>query len=156
MLGEVNPLGSHPRYALYHEPPGHSGDRLRRFLGISVADYLSIDRRNLCTGRWSIPEAKAAAASALEEAASSDTVVLSLGRKVATALGAPRADLPSSDEVSGVRVVFSPHPSGLCRAWNDPAVLPLLLEILREWAGDWPWGGEQSYPSNFVSRGRRR
>jgi uracil-DNA glycosylase len=45
--------------------------------------------------------------------------LLLCGRKVATAFGYGREGFLSAVSLPGERLVFLPHPSGLCRWWND-------------------------------------
>lgn len=55
LVGEANPYGGDPRYALYPLPENSAGGRLcRLILKLEVRQYLrSFDRRNLCaTKRW--------------------------------------------------------------------------------------------------------
>jgi hypothetical protein len=59
-IGEDNPHSTDPRYALYHEPSGCAGDRLRRLIcQMRVTTYHRIGRANLCAGRWGYDEAAA-------------------------------------------------------------------------------------------------
>ena len=122
LVGEANPYGADPRFALYPEPRGASGDRLcRKVMGLSGGAYMArFDRVNLCTGKWSKPEAVARAQELL--AGPHQTYVL-LGAKVRAAfLGAPCTT--GIAKLKDKTLVCIPHPSGLCRAWGDPAEIP--------------------------------
>lgn len=123
-MGELNPYGADPTYALYPYPVNSAGGRLcRRVLGLEPREYLRRYRRvNLCARRWSLAEARAAAA-ALEERG----VTVLLGAKVCAAFRVEY--LPFS--VQGGRVVL-PHPSGRCRAWNEPGAYGAARAVLRE------------------------
>lgn len=67
LVGEANPYGSDPAFALYPSPPGCSGDRLCRLvMGLDPDDYLErFERANLCPRRWSLAEARTRAADLL-------------------------------------------------------------------------------------------
>lgn len=61
IVGELNPYGSDPRYALYHLPRHASGNRLREIMGLTDVEYSrGLDKVNLCVGRWSLTAARAA------------------------------------------------------------------------------------------------
>lgn len=139
VVGEVNPYGADPRLALYHLPRRASGDRLRVILGLSDADYLRhLARRNLCAGRWDCAVARRVAQSLLEEDFSAYVL---LGRRVA---GAFR--VPYGFEVArrGLKTLVSlPHPSGLCRVWNEPGSTGRAREILRRHVLGVPWGASE-------------
>lgn len=113
LVGEDNPHGADPRYALHHEPRGASGDRLRRILGLSVRDYFAIPKRNLCDGPWKMADARRRAAETLAEGWD---VVVMCGAKVRMAFGVPRMEPFSAQGV----LVALPHPSGRNLVWNDP------------------------------------
>jgi hypothetical protein len=124
LVGESNPYGADPHYALYPLPEHASGGRLARALGMSALEYLSaFERVNLLQGpKWSIPEARKRAATVLASTPKGGALVL-LGARVAAAFGVPFA--PVSLHVARVGEVARdalvvPHPSGLSRAWNDP------------------------------------
>src|SRR6266404_5573815 len=143
LVGEDNPYGSDPRYALYHYPPNSAGGRLcREVMGLTPREYIRLfDRVNLCAGNWKISEARKTAARLMAE--HSVRVFVLLGAKVAKAFGLPyepftmRGSMPSDDQL----FVQLPHPSGRCRTWNvvgsygrarrllsGANVLPTLLE----------------------------
>lgn len=117
LVGEVNPHNYARRYALWPWPKGAAGDRLCRLvLGLEVGDYLRFyARTNLCEGRW---ETAAARVYAGELLAVRPQGIVALGRRVSAAFGA--GDLFTRTAVEGVSVVVLPHPSGLCRVWNEP------------------------------------
>jgi hypothetical protein len=148
LLGELNPRGADPRLALYHMPPGCSGDRLRRILGLSPAAYLRLDRVNLCDWRWE-PEAAYARyeevlrALDLPSAPPRLTIVL-LGARVreATRGPAPFRVVSFTTWQSGRKchLVGLPHPSGRCREWNKPGAVDEARRLLRQVAPEVPWG----------------
>lgn len=114
IVGELNPYGGDPYFALYPSPRNCSGERLCRLvLAMQDYDYLeTFDRVNLCAGTWS---AKIAKGMARDIVASRERIIL-LGKKVATAFGIKAAQPFSVHD----NVLILPHPSGLCRLWNDP------------------------------------
>jgi len=147
LVGEDNPHGGRPESALFPHPPGSAGERLQRLvLGVSTVDYLAnFDRANLCRGKWDKREAARAASVFLE----SNGVLVLLGAKVCAAFdleylpfsahtvhdlgGTPGVDLPPGTIGTGAvrRIVRLPHPSGRCRAWNEPESIGRAREALR-------------------------
>jgi hypothetical protein len=129
LVGEANPYGADPYYALYPLPERASGHRLcTLIMGLGHGEYLrSFERVNLCPQRWSAPVARARATEIMN--GDHEKVVL-LGKKVAEAFGfKDRAPFTvdsetkfasSSGEWRARIYVLLPHPSGLCRAWNAP------------------------------------
>lgn len=137
LIGELNPYNVDPSLALYPLPEHASGGRLARILGLSRTQYFrAFERRNLCTGKWSLPAARRAATDVLTSAEGAPLVLL--GAKVSKAFGFDeflpwmwRAPNPCDGQGP---VVVLPHPSGLNRLWNQPdaeqrarsLVLPLI------------------------------
>lgn len=146
LCGEDNPYGSAPEFALYCYPPGCSGYRLRRILGLPQHQYLALHRTNLCEGTWSKEHARARARELLVPSAPWRVMVL-LGRKVAetfekVALGnellvpfATRTCCP------GMTLVALPHPSGRNLVWNQAWAPKRARQILRDLAPEVAWGG---------------
>lgn len=136
LVGESNPYGADPRYALYPAPHGCAGERLCRLvLGLSRREYLTrFDRVNLCAGKWSLPVARK---KALELGQEYDVIVL-LGARVAHAFEIKNGPFFVSTpfKIDGVlspqRRVTLPHPSGLCRAWNESGAYERARACLRE------------------------
>lgn len=122
-VGECNPYGEDPRYALYDEPTNASGARLRRILGLERRNYFACGRVNLCTGAWSLKDARARAVELL--AAFPGCRFVLLGRKVAAGFR-QKGDAFTTSE----RFVLLPHPSGLCRVWDEPGTVELAREML--------------------------
>lgn len=141
LVGELNPYGSDPRFALYDEPKHSAGGRLRRMvLGLPRRIYFGelFERGNLCVGRWSATAARAQAARVLEERP--DATIVMLGRKVAGAFAAA-SGVPVLAPCTRVgRLVSIPHPSGLCRAWDRPETLPRVRALLAESCPHIAWG----------------
>lgn len=124
LVGELNPFGADPYYALYPLPSGSSGGRLARLLGLSMTAYLRrFDRANLCTGSWSAPAARAAAA----ELRRREGKIVLLGAKVRGAFGLDLEPFSVQD-----RFVVIPHPSGLNRAWGEPGARDRLRRLFAE------------------------
>jgi len=159
LVGELNPYGSNPLFALWDEPADASGNRLREILGLRSDTYRALHRVNLCAGRWSMRAAreKAGLLTSADPSRPWDVVVM-LGRKVASAFGY-RGDffgVVRPREVPGLQgkpeptLVSLPHPSGLCRVWNDPAAVGRARDLVRAVAPWVPWGevwdGQELHP----------
>lgn len=136
LVGELNPYGQNPRFALYHEPAGASGDRLRRILGLPVAAYEDLPKYNLCVGFWD-PVAAHARAMEIRER---HRFVVALGVKVAHSFPRGPRMWESREDQYGV-VLALPHPSGRNRIWNNPGEAVLRARRLLD--QHWPfvaWG----------------
>lgn len=130
LVGESNPYGGDPDFALYPAPDGCSGHRLCcLILGMRRSDYMrEFSRRNLCDGPWHISEARQHAVHLLREGAEDGRRFILLGSKVASAWGLPFRPFEVEDGM-----VLLPHPSGLCRLWNEPgAFLRARALVARE------------------------
>jgi hypothetical protein len=126
LIGESNPYGADPEFALYPLPEHASGGRLARIFGMSRTQYLRMfDRVNLCSGDWSMPEARKNAFDI--EFKNPNRALILLGRKVALAFGLDHVDPFTSN---GNRYLL-PHPSGLNRVWAKPESTARAREILR-------------------------
>jgi hypothetical protein len=142
VIGEVNPYGVDPKFALYPRPRHASGNRLREIMGLTDAVYMRhLARVNLCTGKWTAREAGAAAVAVREAALAcpAENVVVLLGSKVRAACGGPPA-FEFWCTGSRVTTVGLPHPSGLCRAWNAPGAVARARDVLTQAAPWMPWG----------------
>ncbi len=136
LVGESNPYGADPRYALYPYPETSAGGRLCfKVLGLTRREYLArFDRVNLCAGKWSLPEARK---KALELSESHDVIVF-LGAKVCKAFDCKfepfwvSTPFTIDGVLSAQRRVMLPHPSGLSRAWNEPGAFERARAVLRE------------------------
>lgn len=146
LVGESNPYGADPQFALYCSPPNSAGARLRRILGLSEDAYLGMHRVNLCVGAWDKRQAKLRS----HELRSPDSpwnVLVLLGRKVTLAFGEDGYSpplLPFTTRLScpGMLLVSLPHPSGRCTAWNAPGAVDRARSILREAVPEVAWGSE--------------
>jgi hypothetical protein len=153
LVGELNPFGADPRFALYHLPRHSSGNRLRCILGLTDLEYHRfLDKANLCDGKWSAREARERLATLVDARAPGGVVVL-LGGRVRDAAsrfvldrcGAPyeleffkQLDLWSGSQRR--RFTCLPHPSGLCRLWNEPGAVTRARRLLAEVAPWVHWG----------------
>ncbi len=130
LVGEDNPYGADPYFALYPKPEHASGGRLCHLVfGLRFAKtYLDhFDRVNLCDGRWSIVEARKRAAAIQEEfhGGQGRPGAVLLGAKVAAAVGFVFRDVvwtsaPSRFIGVDLQLYFLPHPSGRNTVWNEP------------------------------------
>lgn len=130
LVGMNNPYGSDERFALYPGPRNSAGDRLCRLvLGVSTHDYMRhFVRTNTVAGPWSAASALRGARGLFLRLPAGATVVL-LGKPVWQAWRRVVPErLPDKkweafrvcrDEVKDLAFVLLPHPSGLCRLWND-------------------------------------
>lgn len=138
LVGEANPYGSDPEWALYPNPPGCAGDRLcRRVLGLGEEEYLDgFDRCNLCPREWRAAEARDRATRMRLTPGPDRTFVL-LGAKVTRAFGLEWRPFwwERVQELLPLPVhtfVVLPHPSGLSRYWNEPGAYERARETLRD------------------------
>lgn len=145
LVGEANPYGSDPEFALYPLPAHASGGRLARIFGLGRTEYLrTFDRMNLCEGRFTVKAAREAARKVWQGGAADRRHVVLLGRKVGDAFGALKSwgwfesffILPADEARGWPKYTIMPHPSGLCRVWAEPDAVPraraLLGALLKE------------------------
>lgn len=113
LVGEANPYGGDPEFALYPSPDGCSGHRLCcLILGMRRSAYLrAFHRVNLCPERWSTPIAR----KTVESLEDGRKLVL-CGSKVC---GAFRVEYSPFNRLSDIVLVL-PHPSGRNLMWNAP------------------------------------
>jgi hypothetical protein len=158
IVGETNPYGADPDYALYHLPERAAGGRLQAsIMGVSARHwYLPMWRTNLCTGAWDSGEAKDRAAVLLDSAAPWRTIIM-LGKQVMrsftfhtwqqampfTSYASWRRS--SNDDIAPDRdrmftLVALPHPSGRNTIWNTPKAVAQAREVLGEVIPGIPWG----------------
>jgi len=145
LIGENNPYGGAPEFALYCYPPGCAGYRLRRILGLPQHQYLALHRTNLCVGGWSNARARARASELLDPHAPWRVMVL-LGRKVTEAFvkvvldDVPLVPFATRAICPGTTLVSLPHPSGRNLVWNQPSARERARQILRDLVPELPWG----------------
>lgn len=135
IVGEQNPYGGDPYFALYPSPDGCSGDRLcRKIMGISRGRYLSYFARvNLCDGTFSLRAAERRASEIAKEA---KKLVL-CGSKVCLSFGVrfePFHILPVGNE--GTMALVLPHPSGRNIMWEQRGIIERARKAMREFFGD--------------------
>lgn len=101
LVGELNPYGSDPRYALFPAPANSAGARMCKLvMGLDPVTYISsYDRVNLCTGAWSVPMARTAAIELLGRWLAADLARRDAGRPFRT---------PPPGRVGGVDVADTP------------------------------------------------
>lgn len=115
LVGEANPYGGDPSFALYPAPDGCSGHNLcHKVLGMYRKDYLeAFERANLCPHHWDMRAARRRA----QELRTYKGILILLGSKVARAFEFnPFEPFTIQD---GGKTLILPHPSGLCRYWDD-------------------------------------
>lgn len=141
LVGELNPYGSAPEFALYPLPEHASGGRLARILGLSRGEYLRrFDRVNLCEGKWRMSPAREHALTLLRRGG---PLVL-LGAKVCKGFNLPYEPFTCRDAEGGKNVLYGldstvpavpiyilPHPSGLNRIWNAHGSSERARELLK-------------------------
>ncbi len=151
LVGEDNPYSRDPRYALYPSPDHSAGGRLcRLIMGLSTKDYIrGFERVNLCAGEWSMREAKQTVCDLKTDRWTSqipafgsdpdmvngrfphfiDDKIVLLGAKVCEAFNSSYKPFEVA-RVSGCVFAILPHPSGRCRAWNEPGAFERARETL--------------------------
>lgn len=143
LVGEDNPYGAEPEFALYCYPPGCAGYRLRRIVGLPQHQYLALHRTNLCPTDWSMKEARRRAQLLTADQSAPWRVIVMLGRKVADAFNYDRPFFTHdvAPQTGGeMKLVSLPHPSGRNTVWNDRRLVGRAREILRELAPEIAWG----------------
>ena len=139
-VGELNPYGIDPKFALYHQPRGASGDRLRAHLGLRDATYARITKINLCVGAWSVHDARARAQALLESMAGANAVLVLLGAKVRRAFGGPPSFTLWEGSMDRPTLIGLPHPSGRSVTWNQEGARDIARALLRMAVPGVPWG----------------
>lgn len=165
LVGELNPYGAQPGYALYYQPENSAGGRLQRLiLGLAARRwYLPIWRTNLCVGTWDDDEARQRMVRLTSTSAPWRTIVL-LGKRVAAAYSSGQRLWPGVDPFvvrqhatisTAITAAFSilplPHPSGRnASSWHD-ADIERAREILRKLEPAIPWGHLEAAAAAEVS-----
>jgi hypothetical protein len=152
LVGESNPYGNDPDYALYPFPENSAGYRLCHVvLGMTMREYMrAFDRVNLMSGskKWSLPGAREAARELLDRTPKGESAVLPshriefgqplilLGARVARAFRLTYTPFELHAWGDGLgdhrRILVLPHPSGRCRAWNEPGSYERARRMVRE------------------------
>lgn len=126
LVGESNPYGAAPEFALYPAPQRSAGYRLCvEVLAMPRAAYLeTFDRCNLLSvSTWSTPAARLAAGRLTHKRR------VLLGAKVAAAHGLRFTPFEQvwGDTWHGV---ILPHPSGRCRLWEERGAMQKARDIV--------------------------
>lgn len=155
LVGETNPYyreGAPPdKFALYPLPKHASGHNLAtKVMGLSMVDYLRLfDRANLCKRTWSIREAREKARNITDvENAERRALVVLCGQKVCNAFGFAYEPLTAVCRPDQVLLIL-PHPSGLCRFWNEEGAYERARAFLRNqgvFAAPAPGGTHAYFP----------
>lgn len=153
LVGEDNPYGALPEYALYPLPSGCSGNRLcNDIMGLRHSTYLGLWRINLCDGKWATKSARTRAEMLHQTMLGPWRTTIMFGRKVAEAFGKITGKTLKPFEVTKHTVYFSeyanavrtyislPHPSGRNLVWNQETVRANARMILAREVPDVPWG----------------
>lgn len=135
-VGEMNPFGADPYFALYPLPETSSGGRLQALvLGIPRGAYIELDRMNLCGGKWSAPAARARAQELWQFFTPATHKFVLLGSKVCGAFQVPFVPFTvqaSAVSSGGHTHVVLPHPSGLNRIWNEPGAFQRARALIEQ------------------------
>lgn len=123
IVGEQNPYGADPRFAMFPMPERSAGGRLcSLILGMQTSKYLLLfNRANLCDGPWSMPKARIRARQLWEDPATRPPgKLILLGSKVCKAF---ETAFTPFEIIEGGSILILPHPSGLNRLWNEPGII---------------------------------
>lgn len=136
IVGMNNPLSDRPEAALLPYPVGCAGWRLWKMVnevcGVSRAEYCRLTERvNLVSARaWDPYRAREAAAGLWSRLEGRRAVIL--GAATRTSLWLPQVGPASWTVTSGVTWCSLPHPSGLCREYNDQIVRIVAGMLIEE------------------------
>lgn len=137
-IGEDNPYGADPRYALYPYPGHSAGGRLCfKILGLTEKEYIKrFDRMNLCdSGKWSTKEAAKRVEALYVERGLDPAPFVLLGSKVTKAFKLRFEPFTLAWQIlGGVErriIAILPHPSGLNRLWNEENAFARARDVLR-------------------------
>lgn len=143
LVGESPPTGASVETIspLFPVPSAGSGARLQRMTGLGRAEYMRrFARINLVStpGKPGIKKARWAAVNLMRGGILSGCSVVLLGSRVAAAFGLSGLALMTWMELSvsagiglsPVRVALLPHPSGMCRWYNDSGNLKRAIAFL--------------------------
>ena len=129
LVGELNPHGADPAFALYPKPDHAAGGRLcYDILGMLGAEYLrTFDRVNLCTGKWDLASARAEALRLMQSRSGSPIILL--GARVCRACLYDFEPFTHHKCINGPLVIL-PHPSSRCRLWNEVGAIQRARELV--------------------------
>lgn len=133
IVGEANPYGADPYFAMYPQPKHSAGGRLcRLILKMEPEQYLcEFDRVNLCPEKWSVPIARV---NAQRIRSGDQRIVIMLGAKVTRIMGFEFEPFKvfRTPPPSAKAFVCLPHPSGLNRMWHEPRAFELAQKAVNE------------------------
>jgi hypothetical protein len=137
LVGEANPYGADPEFALYPDPSGCAGHRLcHKVMGLDPDDYLArFQRVNLCPSAWSLKVARTKAFGLKVYNIDADVTTVLLGAKVCAAFEVafvPFTTVGRRARTGQPVYVVLPHPSGLSRAWSKRGAFERARKTLRE------------------------
>lgn len=147
LIGECNPYQDatpDDHFSLYPEPRGAAGERLMNILGVPRHVYMSLRRRNLCFGQWTMQAARRRVSEIVLLDTTVEVAVL-LGKKVQAAFGFDVEPFALRSEprrlIRGdIKYVILPHPSGRNLVWNQPGSRESARRLMREAAPEINWG----------------
>lgn len=130
LVGEANPYGGDPYFALYPSPPGCAGHRLcKLILGMDEDVYLdTFERVNLCPHKWSVKIARVKARDLME----GGQKLILLGTKVRDAFGLSWL----TPFTSTWTILSLPHPSGLNRIWGQAGMIDKARTAILDFLAD--------------------
>jgi hypothetical protein len=130
IVGETNPYGIEPEFAMYPLPENSAGGRMQRLvLGIPRSDYIKIPRYNLCEGKWSIKTARKKALVILNNHPSCRFILC--GKKVCDGFSLDFTPYKTLDDFSrNGDFAIIPHPSGLNRMWGEPDAFMRARDVI--------------------------
>ena len=138
LLGLNNPLSDSPKMALWPEPTNCTGWRIWRMVGCSKEDYIrGFDRRNLLDATHYSRQAVRHYREIWEKLAGRRVLVLGvqvLGELLYAGVVSRRPPwiLPQKGD-GPLEWRLIPHPSGLCREYNDPSMSIRVSLLLQDW-----------------------
>lgn len=132
VMGEAP--GNYPRYdpakhALFPHPPRCAGARLKDLMGMSLFEYVRLDRRNLLDyypgtvgkgAKFPLGSAHMAVRAMHAKGALLGTNVLLVGKRLSRAFGYNNFQLMKWHQRKAYNFAIVPHTSGVNTWWNDP------------------------------------
>ena len=134
LIGEANPYGGDPKFALYPLPVNSAGGRLcRTIMRLEPRQYLHrFERFNLCPEKWSVPIARA---NAMRIRTGDNEITVLCGAKVTRAFFFEfepfKVHVFPGEGREKRTFIILPHPSGLYRLWGEPRAFERAREALR-------------------------
>jgi hypothetical protein len=140
LIGEQPGPSSNGRLPLWPHPPKSAGGRLHAMSGMPVRDYLlrlaRVNMERKAVVEWD-PGSMRARAYQLLMSLPPDARVVLCGARARDAFTMPRGWFHTvTMDVSNIKVVAIPHPSGRCLEYNDPSVVESARQAI-QWAAGW-------------------